>query len=143
VDFVWGTGAAYFKDCELHTVGRAGAIVQARNPASGYGYVFVDSRLTAEGAVTGQVLARIDDGAYPGSQVAYVNCTMGAFIAPGGWTITGVGSASQLRFSEYESVDATGKPIDVSHRAAGWTQPSAARAASMRDPSVVLAGWSP
>ena len=60
VDFVWGTGVAYFDACEIKTVGQAGAIVQARNGASAYGYVFVDSKLTADPGVTGQVLARID-----------------------------------------------------------------------------------
>lgn len=143
VDFVWGTGAAYFKNCEIRTVGRAGAVVQARNGATGYGYVFVDSKLTADSSVHGQVLGRIDVGAYPASHVAYINCTMGSFIAPVGWTITGFGDASQLRFWEYESVDESGNAIDTSQRVAGSTQLSAAQAASMRDPSVVLSGWKP
>jgi len=59
VDFVWGTGVTYFDRSEIKTVGRAGAIVQARN-STGYGYVFVDSKLTAGANVSGQVLARID-----------------------------------------------------------------------------------
>jgi len=143
VDFVWGTGTAYFKNCEIHTLARAGAVVQARNGSSGYGYVFVDSTLTADSTVTGQVLGRIDDGAYPASHVAYVNCTMGSFIAPGGWTITGTGGTSQLRFWEYQSVDSSGHPIDTSQRVAGSTQITAAQAMSMRDPSVVLSGWTP
>jgi pectin methylesterase-like acyl-CoA thioesterase len=143
VDFVWGTGAAYFDHCEIHTAGRAGAIVQARNAASGYGYVFVDSTLTADTGVTGQVLGRIDVSAYPASHVAYVNCTMGSFIAPAGWTLSGGTDTSQLRFWEYGSVDASGKAIDVSRRVSGSTQITAAQAASMRDPTVVLAGWQP
>ena len=32
VDFIWGTGAAYFENCEIRTLGRTGYIVQARNP---------------------------------------------------------------------------------------------------------------
>lgn len=143
VDFVWGTGAAYFKGCEIRTVGRAGAIVQARNTASGYGYVFVDSKLTADSAVSGQVLGRIDVGTYPASHVAYINCAMGSFISPAGWTITGLGDPSQLRFWEYQSVDESGNAIDTSQRSAGSTQISAAQAMSMRDPSVVLSGWTP
>jgi pectin methylesterase-like acyl-CoA thioesterase len=143
VDFVWGTGAAYFKNCEIRTLGRAVAIVQARNGSSGYGYVFVDSTLTADSTVSGQLLGRIDIGAYPYSHVAYINCTMGSFIAPAGWAITGVGDVSQLRFWEYQSTDATGNAIDTSQRIAGSTQISAAQAASMRDPSVVLSGWTP
>lgn len=143
VDFVWSTGVAYFNNCIIHTVGQAGAIVQARNAASAYGYVFVDSQLTADPKVTGQVLARIDVGDFPGSHVAYINCTMGSFISPAGWTITDGTPTSSLRFWEYESVDTSGNPIDVSQRIAGSTQISATEAASMRDPTVVLAGWNP
>jgi pectin methylesterase-like acyl-CoA thioesterase len=143
VDFVWGTGVAYFNNCELKTIGRAGANVQARNTASTYGYVFVDSRLSADTGITGQVLARIDDSVYPASHVAYVNCTMGSHIAPAGWTITGGASTSQLRFWEYESVAPSGAAVDVSQRVAGSMQISASQAASMRDPTVVLSGWQP
>jgi pectin methylesterase-like acyl-CoA thioesterase len=143
VDFIWGTGAAYFNKCEIKTVKQAGWNVQARNPSSTYGYVFVDSNLTADPGITGQGLGRIDDSVYPASHVAYINCTMGDHIAPAGWTITGGASTAQLRFWEYQSVDPSGAPIDVSQRAAGSTQISAALATSMRDPTVVLAGWQP
>jgi hypothetical protein len=68
---------------------------------------------------------------------------MGSHIAPAGWTITGGASTSQLRFWEYQSVDSSGAAIDVSKRVAGSTQISASQAASMRDPTVVLAGWLP
>jgi pectin methylesterase-like acyl-CoA thioesterase len=143
VDFVWGTGAAYFDACEIHTVGQAGAIVQARNPASTYGYVFVDSNITADSTVKGQVLARIDVSQYPASHVAYINCTMTSAISPAGWTITGGTDTSSLRFWEYESVDSSGNPIDVSQRVTGSTQISSSVAASMRDAGTVLAGWQP
>jgi pectin methylesterase-like acyl-CoA thioesterase len=143
VDFVWGTGAAYFNQCEMKTVGRSGAVVQARNPASTYGYVFVDSKLTSDPGITGQLLGRIDVSMYPASHVAYVNCQMGSFVSPAGWAITGGTDTSQLRFWEYQSVDSSGNPIDVSKRVAGSTQLSAAQAAQMRDPTVVLAGWQP
>jgi len=142
VDFVWGTGTVYFDSCEIKTVGRAGYVVQARNGASTYGYVFVDSKITADSGVTGIMLARIDVSAYPASHVAYINCQMGSYIAPAGWTVTGGSATSSLRFWEYQSVDASGAAIDVSKRTGG-TQISATQAASMRDPTVVLAGWQP
>jgi pectin methylesterase-like acyl-CoA thioesterase len=142
IDFVWGTGAAYFNKCEIRTVGRAGWNVQARNPASTYGYVFVDSNITADPGITGHGLARIDASVYPASHVAYINCTMGSHISPAGWTVTPAGvSTSQLRFWEYQSVDPSGAAIDVSQRL--FPQISASQAASMRDPTVVLAGWQP
>jgi pectin methylesterase-like acyl-CoA thioesterase len=143
VDFIWGNGAVYFNKCEIKTIGRAGYIVQSRNGTNAYGYVFVDSKLTADAGVTGNVLARIDASAYPGSHVAYVNCQMGSHISAAGWTITGGSAPSTLRFWEYQSTDASGNAINVSQRAAGSTQISAAQAAMMRDPSVVLNGWQP
>jgi pectin methylesterase-like acyl-CoA thioesterase len=143
VDFVWGSGAAYFSNCEIHTAVRSGYDVQARNPASTYGYVFVDSKLTADAGVTGSVLARIDASAYPASHVAYINCTIGSHITAAGWLVTGSTDTSMLRFWEYQSKDPNGNALNVSQRAAGSTQLSAAQAAMMRDPSVVLAGWRP
>jgi pectin methylesterase-like acyl-CoA thioesterase len=143
VDFIWGTGTAYFDQCEIKTVGRSGYVVQARNGTSGYGYVFVDSKLTADAGITGSVLARIDVSAYPGSHVAYVNCAMGSHISRAGWLVTGGSPSSSLRFWEYESTDLDGNPLDVSGRLAGSTQISASQAATMRDPSAVLGGWQP
>jgi pectin methylesterase-like acyl-CoA thioesterase len=143
VDFVWGGGAAYFDQCEIHDAVEAGWNVQARNPATTFGYVFVDSTLTADAGITGHGLARIDASVYPASHVAYINCTMGSHISPAGWTITGTTDTSQLRFWEYQSVDPTGKAIDVSKRAAGSKQLTSDEAAQMRDPTVVLAGWQP
>jgi pectin methylesterase-like acyl-CoA thioesterase len=143
VDFVWGGGAAYFNNCEIRDVTRSGWNVQARNPATTYGYVFVDSKLTADPGITGHGLARIDVSVFPASHVAYINCQMGSHIMPAGWTITGGTPTAALRFWEYQSVDPTGKLIDVSQRAAGSMQLNATQAAQMRDPTVVLAGWQP
>jgi pectin methylesterase-like acyl-CoA thioesterase len=143
VDYVWGTGTAYFDQCEIHTSGREGYVVQSRNGSGAYGYVFVDCKLTADAGISGDILARIDVSKYPASHVAYVNCQMGSHISPQGWTITGGSPTSALRFWEYQSKDANGKLIDVSRRAAGSSQISAAQAASMRDVKTVLGGWAP
>lgn len=143
VDYIWGTGAVYFNRMEIRTVGRKGYNVQARNPANGYGYVFVDSVLSAEAGITGDVLARIDVSAYPASHVAYVDCEMGPHISAAGWTITGGGSTSQLRFWEYKSTDPNGNLLDTSGRAAGSHQMTDQEAAQMRDAGVVLGGWDP
>jgi len=143
VDFIWGTGAAYFDQCEIKTVGRSGYVVQSRNAASGYGYVFVDSKITADAGITGSVLARIDVSSYPGSHVAYVNCAIGTHITRAGWLVTGGSPSSSLRFWEYQSTDLDGNPLDVSGRLTGSTQISDSQAATMRDPSAVLGGWQP
>jgi pectin methylesterase-like acyl-CoA thioesterase len=142
VDYVWGTGVAYFDKCEIHTVGRTGVLVQSRNAPGAYGYVFVDSKLTADANAPNNMLARIDVSAYPGSQVAYINCQM-TNISSAGWTITGGAASSALRFSEYQSVDASGNPINTSGRVSGSTQLSSSDAAAMRNTATVLNGWQP
>ena len=141
VDYIWGTGVAYFNKCEIRTVGRSGVLVQSRNAAGAYGYVFVDCKLTTDSASKNNMLARIDVSSYPGSHVAYINCQM-TNIAAAGWTVTGGTPTSSLRFWEYQSTDASGNALNVSGRVNG-TQITAAQAASMRDPTVVLGGWQP
>jgi pectin methylesterase-like acyl-CoA thioesterase len=146
VDFIWGTGIAYFDRCEIRTVSRAGYTVQARNSAATYGYVFVDCKITADSpALTGHYLARTNfSDKTPGCHVAYVNCQMGSHIDPKGWlvAVSGVDN-SGVRFWEYQSTDLAGAPLDVSQRIAASQQIDDATAAQMRDPSVVLGGWDP
>jgi|GEM_PF-905069 len=145
VDFVWGNGPTYFDRCEIKTVGRAGAIVQARNGGTGYGYVFVDSKITSDAKVTGQVLARIDATVYPASNVAFLNCQMSSGIAAKGWTITPAGTSAtgQLRLWEYQSTDASGALLNVSGRDPASKQLSASEAATLRNKPTVLNGWNP
>jgi pectin methylesterase-like acyl-CoA thioesterase len=142
VDWIWGNGAVYFNRCEVKNVGRSGYIVQSRNGAGESGYVFVDSKITADAGISGTTLARIDVSEYPDSHVAFIGCTLGSHISRAGWTITGGSAPGSLRFWEYQSKDASGALIDVSGRVAG-KQISAEQAAQMRDPKVVLGGWQP
>ena len=142
VDFIWGTGAAFFDQCEIKTLGRKGYNVQARNAAGGYGYVFVDSKLTHDPGITGNWLGRVDASVYPASHVAYIDCELGSHIDPVGWQVTGAGGGS-LRFWEYRSKSPSGAAVDTSRRLAASKQLTEAEAAMMRDPSVVLGGWSP
>jgi pectin methylesterase-like acyl-CoA thioesterase len=118
-------------------------VVQARNATDGYGYVFVDSKITSDSGITGSALGRVDVSVYPGSHVAYVNCALGTHISEAGWVVTGGSPSSALRFWEYKSTDLAGKPLDVSKRLSGSTQISDAQAATMRDASAVLGGWQP
>jgi pectin methylesterase-like acyl-CoA thioesterase len=143
VDYIWGTGAVYFNACEIHTTGRKGYNVQARNAQNGHGYVFVDSKLTSDAGVTGDILARIDVSEYPASEVAYINCEMGSHIAPQGWLISGGSAPASLRFLEYQSRDPSGNLLNVSQRMSGSRQLSASEAAVYRDPAQVLGGWTP
>ncbi|MGC4093106.1 MAG: pectinesterase family protein [Polyangiaceae bacterium] len=141
VDYISGSGVAYFNKCEIRTVGRSGVIVQSRNAVGAYGYVFVDSKITADSAATSNALARIDAAAYPGSHVAYINCQM-TNVSAAGWTITNTATSS-LRFWEYQSTDANGNALSMSGRVGGSTRITDAQAATMRDKAQVLNGWAP
>jgi pectin methylesterase-like acyl-CoA thioesterase len=148
VDFIWGTGTAFFERSEIRTVARAGYNVQARNPASSYGYVFVDCKLSADSpSITGHYLARTnfsDPSGAPACHVAYVNCQMGSHIDPKGWLVAASGvDNSKVRFWEYQSTDLTGAPLDTSQRISVSQQIDDATAAQMRDATVVLGGWNP
>ncbi len=142
VDYVWGKGTAYFERCEFHAVGRAGYDVQARN-TDNFGYVFVDSKLTAEPELSGHVLARIEADRFPKSQVAYINCQLGPHIAPAGWLVTSGTNTKGLRFWEYQSTDPSGHPLDTSQRSPVSRQLSPAEALALRDKAKVLGGWIP
>lgn len=143
VDYIWGTGTVYFNRCEVHTTGRKGYNVQARNGANAHGYVFVDSKLTSDPGITGDVLARIDVAEYPSSEVAYIDCEMGAHISAAGWLISGGGAPQSLRFLEYRSRTPSGDLVDTSQRLTGSRQLSQNEAATYRDPAAILGGWSP
>lgn len=144
VDYVWGKGTAYFSDCDFHVVGREGWEVQARNPSDKFGYVFVDSRLTAGPGIRGHRLARIDATRFPGSHVAYVDCRMGEHIAPEGFLVTPPGAPTNgVRFWEAGTRDLAGRPLDMRARDPVSRRLTPSEAKRMRDRAVVLSGWVP
>jgi pectin methylesterase-like acyl-CoA thioesterase len=145
VDFVWGQGTTYFERSEIKIVGRSGVIVQSRNGAGTPGYVFVDSRLTADPGITGSTLARIDATVYPNSQVVFIDCQMGPHISPAGWTVTPAGTTATgaLQFFEFQSTNLQGQRLDVGQRNPASRQINAAEAARFRDRTAVLGGWDP
>ncbi len=148
VDFIWGNGVVYFNRCDIRAV-HPGYLVQSRNKAEKLGYVFVDCTLTAADDVKSYVLARIDPKVYPDSHVAFIHCKMGSFVSPAGWVFDGPGKDApkdHIRFWEFQSMDADGKPLDVSQRIAGSTQIGKEEADRMRDVKYVLGGsdgWDP
>lgn len=135
----------YFDRCELKTVGRAGYTLQARNTADTYGYVFVDSKMTADASVAGHYIARTNrNEAVPAPHVALINCQLGNHISSDGWFIDGTPSdRSQIRFWEYQSTTESGDAADVRYRIPESRQLTATEAAEMRDVTRVLGGWNP
>lgn len=144
VDFIWGSGAAYFEKCEIRS-SAPGYIVQARNDKATPGYIFVDCRLTARPGVKDIWLARTAGEKYPDAQVAYINCAIGEHIRPLGWQVQKEVEAT-IRLQEYRSTDLAGKPLDVSRRHPASRQLSDEEAARLRDVKNVLGGqdgWDP
>ncbi len=148
VDFIWGSGTVYFDLCGIFAV-HDGYLVQSRNGAEKFGYVFVDCKIDTVSDLKRFVLARIDPGRFPHSHVAFINCAMGKFVTPAGWIFDGPGAAASketTRFWEFQSTDLTGKPLDISQRIAGSRQLTAAEAAQQRDLARILGGadgWNP
>ena len=137
VDYIWGGGAAYFKNSEFKTVGRGGYLVQSRNPVGETGYVFVDCRLTRSSGVDKTYLARIEADRFPGSEVVFIDCAMDSHILREGFQTTG-GLGLQLRFLEYGSVALDGSPVDMSGRHPSSKRISAEQAEVYRNPEEVL-----
>jgi|GEM_PF-1249821 len=143
VDFMWGTGAVFFQNCELKMLTSNGFYTQIRNVSGKNGNVYVNCRLTAAAGVTGGWLARIDPNVFPFSQVVYINTQMGSQVIPAGWQLNNATTAPNVQFWEYNSTTPGGGLVDVSQRAPFSRQLSAAEAAQWSDPTFVLGGWSP
>ena len=141
VDYVWGYGSAVFERCEVRTM-HDGYLVQARNPASHPGYVFLDCRLTAAADVKKCWLARIEPARFPASHVAFIRCAIGPHILPEGWQMTGA-IEKTLRFEEFASTDLGGKPLDISARNPAAKQLTAEQAATLTAAKVLAGsdGW--
>ena len=143
VDYVWGYGTAVLDHCELHTM-HDGYIVQARNPASRSGYIFLDCRLTAAPIVKKCWLARIEPSHFPASQVSFIRCAMSPQLLPAGWLVTG-GTSETLRFEELASTDLEGQPLDVSGRDSSGKQLDPHIAETMTASRILSGtdGWNP
>jgi pectin methylesterase-like acyl-CoA thioesterase len=154
IDFLWGTGAVYFRNSELKIVNSNAYYTQIRNGAGKNGYVFVGSRLTAAPGVTGAYLTRIDPDQFPHSQVVFIDSQMGSHIRPEAWRLddnardgflqplTQAGYPN-VRFWEYNTRDENGQPVDTSQRHPISRQITADEADFWRDPANVLGGWVP
>ncbi len=107
VDFIFGGGAAWFENCDIHSVTPdivakqpkekpLGYISAASTPeGQTYGFVFNNCRLTSNCSKGSIFLGR------PWRDFAktiYVNCTMGAHIHPAGWHDWGKKDAQQSSF---------------------------------------------
>jgi len=123
VDFIWGVPAvSLFENCELKTrvdptsTTSGGYVVQSRAGTGSPGFIFLNSKFTAEsGVLDGSAYLARHNGTYPDSSV-YVNCTVGPHINAAAFSGTSGTAAPTdvvgLRYANFKNPDTT--PWDTS-----------------------------
>lgn len=102
VDFIFGSSAAVFQDCEIYSLNH-GYITAASTPKNQkFGYVFLNCKLTGSAGPDSVFLGR------PWRDYAktvFINCKMGSHIKPEGWNDWNKKGAVQTRvfYAEYGS----------------------------------------
>jgi len=163
-DTILGVGPAFFKHCELQSIG---PFMWIRNTEANHGNVFVDCTFIARnrpvppvlgmalGATSSSLLplvsavfARLPNNHglnYPYAEAILINCHLKG-IPDVGWGPVEA-DPTHLHLWEFNSTDAEGHPIDIKQRHAAsrqLVQPQDAQiVANYSDPTYVLGGWSP
>ena len=154
-DTILGVGPAFFRRCEIRSVG---PFMWIRNTEANHGNVFVECTFTAINrplpwATTAptppsRVLARLPNNHglnYPYAEAVLINCRLNG-VPPAGWGPID-DEASHIHFWEFHSTDTEGHPIDVTRRhpvSKQLTEPQDAQIiANYSDPAFVLGGWTP
>jgi pectin methylesterase-like acyl-CoA thioesterase len=147
VDFMWGSGPSFFENCHCYGTRSKGYYTQIRNTAANHGYVFHHCTLDGPPGITGMFLSRIDPSRFAHSEVVLIDCVLGKSVGAAGWLLNKSNNAPDVHFWEYNSQDADGNPIDVTHRLAASRQLSlpgdAETIGHYSDPAWVLGGWNP
>ena len=157
-DTILGVGPAFFRDCEIRSVG---PFMWIRNPEENHGNVFVNCTFSAitrpfpPGPATAAirnlasaVLARLPNNHglnYPYAEAVLINCRLNG-VPPVAWAPVD-GDTSHLHLWEFHSTDAEGHPVDITQRAPASRQlvepQDSQTIASYSDPAFVLGGWNP
>ena len=83
VDFIFGSAAAVFENCTIHSKGPGYVTAQYRtSDRENTGFVFLRCRLTGENTGNGVYLGR---PWRPYARVVFIDCWLGAHIKPEGW----------------------------------------------------------
>jgi pectinesterase len=157
-DTILGVGPAFFRHCEIRSVG---PFMWIRNTEQNHGNVFVDCTFVAikrefpPGPATvairnlsSPVLARLPNNHglnYPYAEAVLINCHLSG-VPPVGWGPID-GDTSHLHLWEFHSTDFDGHPIDTSQRHPASRQLSEPQDAEIisdySNPAFVLGGWTP
>jgi hypothetical protein len=157
-DTILGVGPAFFRHCEIQSVG---PFMWIRNTEANHGNVFVDCTFTSidrpppvssspSGAPrrASPVLARLPNNRglnYPYAEAVLINCHLKG-VSPAGWGPID-DDTSHTHLWEFHSTDADGHPVDVTNRhpvSKQLAEPQDAQTiANYSDPAFVLGGWTP
>lgn len=115
VDFIYNNGDYYFDADTLNIVRKDGGyIVAPRHDAdSKWGYVFMNNVITAPG-VPSETSVWLGRPWHDQPKTVFINTTAEVTIPATGWyeTMGGIPAV----FAEYNTMDADGNPVDLSHR---------------------------
>ncbi|TYP78982.1 pectinesterase family protein [Paenibacillus methanolicus] len=139
VDFIFGNATAVFENNTIHSL-RGGYVTAASTGASNTGYVFVNSRITADEGVTGVALGRPWRG---DANVIYINSYLGSHITPEGWN--NWGNANNEKTARYGEFASYGPGANPKSRFS-WTKQLTAEEAAVYASDNLLAGsdqWNP
>jgi pectinesterase len=144
VDFIFGAATAYFKNCNIHCLGK-GYITAASTPQDHpYGYVFDHCQISG----AGPSLTYLGRPWRPYASVTFLNCEMSDVVRPEGWNNwRNADNEKTARYAEYDSrgPGANASPEAAEPRAP-WSRQLTADEAAAITPAVVLAGpdaWNP
>ncbi|WP_238540597.1 pectinesterase family protein [Paenibacillus mucilaginosus] len=140
VDFIFGNASAVFENSIIHSLS-SGYVTAASTAEGKTGYVFLNSRITAEPGLTGTVALGRPWRAY--SNVKYVNSYMDDHIKPVGWDNWGrTENESTAQYGEYASY---GPGADPKARFR-WSKQLTTEEAALLTPADILGGsdgWNP
>ena len=115
VDFIYGSGNAWFEQCTIKINRKSGGWIVApkHKPETRWGYVFNHSTLTADGNPK-ETSIWLGRPWHHQPQTVFLNTRSEIILPAEGWYPTMAGLPSV--FAEYNTMDAEGKPLDLSKR---------------------------
>lgn len=116
VDFLCGGGDVFFNETLLYLEDRSGNCITAPATKSDWGYVF--SNCTIDGFPSTNGNYRLGRPWQNSPKAVYINTTMKVIPSADGWSEMQVVPAL---FAEYNSMTASGTPVDVSNRKTSFT----------------------
>jgi pectinesterase len=141
VDFIYSGGTGVFDHCLITERRDTGGVVAAPStPAKvPFGLVFLDCHLTKSPEAKNGPMSLMRPW-FPDGQTAFIRCQMDN-VTPAGWDKWD-GREKTCRAAEYGSIDANGKPIDLSTRSA-WVKRLTNAEAADYTLTRLLNGWDP